>query len=244
MRQEIEQRFKEAQMPGFKERARADVVRWVFSKQWIWSYDDLRRGPDESILPGPEGAYFACGYNSAEQPIVLIEFEMREVVSAAPRIPTKDPLVEEFISHHGSTLEVARFVRGELQNVQRLTFQGRKLVESLIRGEDGLYAHHRLHYERGRKKLEQCLSDIGSVVFETTYGPNGEQRFFRVRRDGTRFELGQPLPKGMTLKSLKATVRSRLVALTPNWSCPPGFASRFIVSLWHMTTKATILSRH
>jgi len=72
-----------------------------------------------------------------------------------------------------------------------------------------------LHYEGGRKKLEQCLSDSGSVVFETTYGPNGEQRFFRVRRDGTRFELGQPLPKGMMLKSLKATVRSRLVALTP-----------------------------
>jgi hypothetical protein len=219
MREQMEQRFKEVQIPEFRERARTDVVRWVFSKQWIWSYQDLRRGPDEGILPGPEGAYFACGYNSAEQPIVLIEFEMREVVSpegeAAPRVPTKDALVEEFISHQGSTLDTARFVRGELKDVQRLTFQDRTLIESLVRREDGLYAHHRTHYEGGRTKLEQCLSDNGSVVFEITYGPNGEQRFFRVRRDGTRFELGQPLPKGVTLKSLKATVRARLIALIP-----------------------------
>jgi hypothetical protein len=71
----------------------------------------------------------------------------------------------------------------------------------------------RYEYDGRRKKLEQTLSATGKVNFEITYGPHGEQTFYRVRRDGTRFQLGQPLPKGVTVKSLKATIHNRLVEL-------------------------------
>jgi hypothetical protein len=50
---------------------------------------------------------------------------------------------------------------------------------------------------------------------EIRYGPHGEQNFFRVKCDGTLFELGQPLPKGITPKKLKSTISARLMLLVP-----------------------------
>lgn len=72
MKAEMQQRFaKEAKMLSvFRERAKAEAKRWVYSKEEIWSYDDLRsRGSRSSLLPGPEGALFACGYDAAESGI-------------------------------------------------------------------------------------------------------------------------------------------------------------------------------
>jgi hypothetical protein len=45
-----------------------------------------------------------------------------------------------------------------------------------------------------------------------------------VRRDGTRFELYQPLPKGVTVKSLLATVKERLIKLIPETMAKAGVA--------------------
>src|SRR5579859_1106539 len=78
MKAEMQKRFaSEAKMLSvFRERAKAEVKRWVYSTEEIWSYDDLRsRGSRSSLLPGPEGALFACGYDAAERPIVLQQFE-------------------------------------------------------------------------------------------------------------------------------------------------------------------------
>ena len=50
---------------------------------------------------------------------------------------------------------------------------------------------------------------------EIHYGPHGEQNFFRVRRDGTLFQLGQPLPKDITPKKLKSTISERLSLVVP-----------------------------
>jgi hypothetical protein len=79
----------------------------------------------------------------------------------------------------------------------------------------GVYQHTLRHYEGTKTKLHQSLNNKGEIFFEITFGPHGEQSYFRVRRDGTRFQLYQPLPKGLTVKSLKETVRSRLVVLIP-----------------------------
>jgi len=53
------------------------------------------------------------------------------------------------------------------------------------------------------------------VFYEIAFGPRDEQTFYKVRRDGTRFQLYQPFPKGVTLKSVKETIRNRLLALVP-----------------------------
>jgi hypothetical protein len=63
--------------------------------------------------------------------------------------------------------------------------------------------------------LQEFISEKGHVFFQIVFGPHGEQTYFRVRRDGTRFQLGQPLPKGVTVKSVKETIRNRLVTLVP-----------------------------
>jgi hypothetical protein len=121
---------------------------------------------------------------------------------------------EEFITHDEDTLEVLRFVRGKLERVSRLRFQGQLLIEdeSVIQG---FYQHTRMRYEGSKNKLQQSLNNKGQVFLEIDFGPHGEQSYFRVRRDGSRFQLCQPLPKGITVKSLKETVRKRLVALIP-----------------------------
>jgi len=222
MHQELLKRFAtEAKMlPVFRQRAKAEAVRWVFSTEEIWSYEDMRaRGSDSSILPGPDGALFACGYDAADRPIVLQSFDWEYVWpksgSGEPeKRPTKETAAEEFIAYSGDTLDVTRFVWGRLEAVYRLRFQDRLLVEDeTVR--QGVYQHERIHYQGRRRTLEQFISNDGRVVSEIAYGPHGKQTFFRVRRDGTRFELYQPLPKGVTVKSLKETVRARLLALVP-----------------------------
>jgi hypothetical protein len=107
-----------------------------------------------------------------------------------------------------------RFVRGELERVSRLRFQGRLLVEdeSVVQG---FYQHTLIHHQGSKKKLQQSFNNKGQVFFEIDFGPHGEQSYFRVRRDGSRFQLYQPLPKGITVRSLKETVQKRLVTLIP-----------------------------
>jgi hypothetical protein len=218
MQAELQKRFgTEAKMLSvFRERAKAEAKRWVYSTEEIWSYEDLRaRGSESSLLPGPEGALFACGYDAAERAIVLQQFEEVEPeTDTEASAPTKEICVEEFIAWSGDTLDVTRFVRGELHMVCRSKFQDRLLVED-ERVRHGVYQHERIQYQGRRMRLEQFLSHDGRVVSEIAYGPHGEQTFYKVRRDGTRFELYQPLPKGMTVKSLKESVRSRLLALVP-----------------------------
>src|SRR5262245_3833563 len=82
MREEMERRFEEASrmLPAMQAQANAAAVRWVFSVDEIWSYLDLRRrGTDESILPGREGARFSCGFDMTDRPIVLRHFETETV---------------------------------------------------------------------------------------------------------------------------------------------------------------------
>ena len=215
---QIEQTFElEARkLPGIRDRFTAQVVRWIYSQMEIWSWSDRRRrGTDDAILPSPDGAFYACGYDADDQPIVLHHFDYETVYEPPTRrLPLKTIWCEEFIAHHEDRLEVLRFVRGELERASRLRFQGRLLIEdeSVVQG---VYQHTRIHYEGSKKKLQQSLNDKGRTFLEIDFGPHGEQSFFRVRRDGSRFQLGQPLPKGLTVKSLKETVRKRLVALIP-----------------------------
>lgn len=182
----------------------------------IWSWLDRRQwGTDDDMLPSPEGAFYACGYDVNNQPIVLCHFDYETIYEPSERrIPLKAVWCEEFITHHANTLDVLCFVRGELKRVSRLKFQGRLLIEdeSVIQG---VYQHTLIHHEGSKKRLQQSLNNKGQVFFEIDFGPHGEQSYFRVRRDGSRFQLYQPLPKGITVKSLKETVRNRLVALIP-----------------------------
>lgn len=224
MKTEIEQRFEtEARsLSGLRERFNAQVVRWVYSLFEIWSYEDRRlKGSDTDILHGPEGAFHACGYDASDQPIVLLQYDTETVYGrpgttepAFRKIPTQSVWCEAYVRHDGDTLDVTRIVRGQLDRVSRLRFLQHRLLEdeSVIQG---FYQHTLLHYQGTKTRLQQSLNNKGQVFYEIDFGPHGEQSHFRVRRDGTRFQLYQPLPKGVTVKSLKEIVQERLVALIP-----------------------------
>jgi len=218
MKTPIEQRFEtEAKMlPVIRERFTARVVRWTYSLAEIWSYENKRRkGTDSDMLPGPEGAFHACGFDAFDQPIVLYHFDYETIYETAiRRIPSKAAWLEEFIVHDEDTLDVMRFVRGNLERVSRRKFQQHRQIEdeSVVQG---CYQHTLMHYEGSKIKLQQSLNNQGHVFFEIDFDSHGQQSYFRVRRDGSRFQLYQPLPKGITVKSLKETVRNRLVALIP-----------------------------
>ncbi len=231
MRTEIEQRFETESklLPELRERFTAEVERWVFSTAEILSdYEGIMtcRGSDmeaySDVLSGADDARYACGFDESDR-LILIQHFASETAFGKPGseepalqiIPSKETLVEEFISYRGAALvDVARFVRGDLQAMRRLTFTDRLLVEEEC-FRDGCFLHTRFKYEGRRMVLQQSISEKGHAFYEIAFGPHDDQTYFRVRRDGTRFQLFQPLPKGMTLKSVKETTRDRLLAVVP-----------------------------
>lgn len=213
-------------LTAFREEHLRKAVRWVYSTEELWSCWDLReKAPQDRALPGPEGALYAYGFDESGQRIVVREFKWNSVWArenergpgSAPelvKVPTKDVLREYLISYDEDWVNVSVIQDGSLRSVDRLRFQDRLVMESESFG-NGLYGRQLFEYEGRRKKRQQCFSHTGRLDTEIQYGPHGEQTFFRVRRDGTLFELGQPLPKGITPKQLKATIRERLLLLIP-----------------------------
>jgi hypothetical protein len=221
---EIEEQFDvgSTQFAAIRDRFASQVVRWVFSSAEIWSYEDRRwKGTDADILPDAKGALHACGFNAADQPVVLHHFDTDTVYEktasgeyVSKHVPLTQTWAEEFVTHKDNILEVLRFVRGKLDSLARMRFEGHRLLEEQAVVQ-GFYQHTLIEYEGTKRKLQQSISREGRVFYEITYGPHGEQNYYRVRRDGTRFHLFQPLPKGITAKSLKETVRNRLLAIVP-----------------------------
>ena len=200
-----------------RERFMATIGKWKCSTRGIWAHKDKRQyGFDWDTRSDSKGAHRRCGYDQTGLPVLLQHLHGADAPDQeVPRgNSTSDIWAEEFLTHHRDSVDVSRFVRGELERVSRLTFRDGLLIEEyeVVRG---VYRHTRWEYQAGRVVLQQSISDKGRAFFEITYGPHGEQTYFRVRRDGTRFQLYQPRPKGLTVKSLKETVRSRIVALVP-----------------------------
>src|SRR5258708_38141474 len=210
MRKEIEQRFStEAKLlPELQERFNAEVVRRAYSTTEIVSYENVMmcRGSDfdgfSEVLCSFEDASYACGFDRADRPVVLQGFDTQPVAgprdfvnSASQSVPTKELWLEEFITYlPADVVDFARFVRGELHAIHRLTFRDRlEIEEECFR--DGCYQHSRFQYEHRRIILQQSIAERGHVFFEIAFGPHGEQSYFRVRPDGTRFQLAHPLPK-------------------------------------------------
>lgn len=224
MRQELENRIRSAEkeLPILRERFEAAVQRWLYSTEEIWSYRNQRYfHTDDTVLPDAQGAYCACGFDRDEKPVYQKHFEILTTFERTEsggnlmrRVPTTNLWVEEFIEHTGETLKVTRVEHGKIAGVYDLRFQNRLLAEEIMI-QDGFFHHTLFSYEGRRTVLQQSISDTGRLVFETKFGPNGEQSYYRVRRDGTRFQLYQPWPKGMSLKSVKDTIRRRLLALVP-----------------------------
>ena len=228
MRQSLIERFEQEvqALAALREERLREVVRWVHSTEELWSCWDMReKAPEDGALPGPEGAFYAYGFDESGRRVTVREFKWNSVwvpenergpgsPAELLRVPTNDVLREYLISYDGDCVNVSVIQDDLLRSVDRLRFQDRLLMESESFG-DGFYRRQVFQYEGRSKKRQQCFSQNERLDTEIHYGPHGEQTFFRVRRDGTLCELGQPLPKGITPKKLKATIRERLLGLIP-----------------------------
>jgi hypothetical protein len=224
MRQDLKDRFQRESrsIASLWDEFWGEIVRWVYSTDELWTYWDLReKGREDTILPGPEGAFFAYGLNGAGHRVMVREFQWDSVwvpqngkEPELRRIPTTNALREYLIRYDSDCLHVSVLERGALKSVESLQFENRLLMD-LETFEGGSYGRQHFFYEGRRKKRVQYFADQEQLSMETHYGSHGEQTFFRVRRDGTLIELGQPLPKGITAKKLKATILDRMRLLIP-----------------------------
>src|ERR1051325_1191963 len=195
MNTEIEQHYaaRAKELSEIRGRFTANVVRWLYSSSEIWSWEDRRRkGRDEDILPTSEGALYGCGFDAADQPIVLQQFENERIWDESRGGSRIKPLpgvwLEEFIAHNGDELEVTRFARGELELISRRRFEGHRLLEEeSVR--HGVYQRTVIKRTEANTKLIQTFNNKGQLYHEVIYGLHGEKSYFRVRRDGTRFQL-------------------------------------------------------
>jgi hypothetical protein len=235
MRQDLAQRFarESKSLDTFRTENLAKVARWVYSTEELWSCWDMREKVSEDFaLPGPDGAVYAYGFDELGHRIVVRQFrcdpiwvpENAKGPGSPPElrhVPSEEVLSEHFIQYQGECLHIFVIENALLRSVSRLRFQDRRLMES-EKFDHGSYRRTLFFYEGGRKKKEQCFSDRERLVMEIHYGSHGEQNFFRVRRDGTLFRLGQPLPKNITLKKLKSTISERLTLLVPKFVARAG----------------------
>src|SRR5262245_27709373 len=125
---QIEQRFKTeaGKLQEIRERFSARVVRWAYAEMEIWSWLERRQWvADDDMLADPKDARYSCGYDASNRPIMLCHFDSETVYEPVPRrVPLGTVWCEEFIEHQEDTLEVLRFVRGELDRLSRLRFKG------------------------------------------------------------------------------------------------------------------------
>lgn len=235
MHSEIEERFRKqaTRLPEIREQFAKRVVQWFFSEAEILASDNdeaflhchpshLENMPD--VFSEKQGnALYACGFDANDRLIVLQDFDSKTVFrkpgSKEPEmreVSTGELLIEEFFAYQSEfVIDASRFVRGELQYFRRLVFEGNLLVEEeSFRNER--YNHTKFEYEGEEQVRQLSISEKGHVFHEIVLNQNGEDAYFRVRKDGTRFQLYQPWPKGITVKSVKQTIRDRLLALVPH----------------------------
>ncbi len=217
MRNELEQRFQRHanSLTTLREEVRKEIVRWEFSPVEFLSY--------ELEMPRTGAVFYAGGYNGADHLLLVKHFsadlmaltaDAEDTCRTAETLPVDSLIVEEFVFHRGDILDISRFFRGQLKEIYHIQLNNGRRVERAFL-TDRMFGHGRWLYEGNRRVRFQGLDDSGNVTSEIAYGPHGEQTIYRVRRDGTKFQMGQALPKGVTAKSLKETIQTRLRMLIP-----------------------------
>jgi hypothetical protein len=206
MRSDVEIQYEREQnaIQRIREQFEREVAHWHYSRQEIGSYWHVCEVPVDQSSSLNDGATYSCGYDRSGRPIIF-----RQYKDASAPVHPGSLIIEEFVRREGDVVTVSTFKSGSLLKLSRMMARA-----SLVTDSESVFCGHYSHsqYEYAGRKIMVAreLSRHGTVIRETTYGPNGEQTVYRVRRDGTRHLLGQPLPNGVTVKSLQAKIEQRL----------------------------------
>jgi hypothetical protein len=87
--------------------------------------------------------------------------------------------------------------------------------EVKFEGDRDWYSHTRYLWSEDKVQGWQQLNGEGRITMEYIKDENGVTQHYRIKKDGSRILLGQPLPKGLTVKKLVETIRTRLLNAIP-----------------------------
>jgi hypothetical protein len=243
MYEDIKSRFEESvdNYESIKAETEKTVVRWRYSKtRHLWDYEPEWQGvtrayidPTHEIFNASEADY-AYGYNSEDQVICKRHYDTAYTYIHHPegpeKIPHRELRIEYFIRHIGNFLEALRFltphnytdptiIEHHLQFIDRVWTENGKVIETEQyrdhSGSDYTYSHDLYYWEGEMLKLIQCLDTKNTNYQESEVDENGRCTHYYILKNGRRFLMGQPLPKGVTVKQLFKTVREILLERIP-----------------------------
>jgi hypothetical protein len=234
MSTEIERRYRAVakQYEELKAEAERLVVRWRYSNGHLWHYEPEAQLTTDEVGEQEQAKHW-FGYDCNNRVVCLRQYDELTAYRRDPARPDelakpvriRELRIEWFISHTHEKLEVFDFVtphytnpedvKTELRYVEWVWLQAGKLQDRQRFGRGGDYAHYRYKWDGQTLHLTQLLDEKGTVKMEFEKGENGQDLYYKVRKDGTRFLLGQPLPVGLTAKKLTETIRARLLETIP-----------------------------
>lgn len=231
MKSHLEERFaaESNAYEALKKQMESAVRHWRYAKKMLWSYhpEQVELLTKEEVSD-PKDAEYEYGYDEHERIVSIRKFRFQQTHRRnesgmfVPVSTGKKALEsEEFIRHQDGAMEISSFSLREsntppqtLRGVAWVRMENNQIVEKAELRSDA-FEHDTYAWDNGQVKLQHAFDANGRLELEIVKEPGSEPKFFKVRKDGSRFLLGQPMPKGVTVKSLIDTVRRRLLEAIP-----------------------------
>ncbi len=229
MRSHLQERFaaeREA-YNALKESTESLVVSWRYSQGQLWSYNPIVWDTlTEEEVADPGQAEYAYGYDAEGRVVCIRQFTIEHAGKLAPSgrveiVRTQRVYNEHFILHRPGLMEISEYATlrepagaKELTSVYEVRTENGRIVEKAELRKDS-FDHDRYFWEGERLKVAQSLDESGKTTCETEWEADGTSKIYQIRKDGSRFWRDEPLPKGVTVKSLAGIVRQRLLELIP-----------------------------
>jgi hypothetical protein len=192
------------------------VVRWEYAADIAWGWHPFCVGEGETLATldaAEEDTDYAYGYDAHGRVRVV-----RSHLRLWRKYPGSRPS-EDFLRYSPDTIEVSEFGPKQLIAVETVTLSGGRAIRIESFNHDGVYAWTTVDWDGDRvAKYRWCVPKL-RVDCERVLDERGRTREeYRVKPDGTRVATGgadKPLPKGVTLKTLAETIRTRLLKVVP-----------------------------
>ena len=200
MYQAIEKRLKQEAnaYEAIRDAVMPKVVRWEYFLEPAWHWR-----PDQSLSHQPatkKNARYGYGYDRSNQVIVMLSYR------------TGGPSLEEFLRYSNDRIESSEFFKGLIREVQTGFLKNGRVVRIEEAGRNGSCIET-VEWEGGRATRMQTQYKDEKFAREFVYDAQSKsfEAKFVIKPDGTRRPIDQPLPEGVTMKSLAATIRKHLV---------------------------------
>jgi len=183
---------------AIRESVMPKVARWEYFREPAWHW--YPHSPVSDKPTSENHARFGYGYDKSNKVIVMLSGM------------GSGPALEEYLRYSKDKIEVSEFYEGSLREVQTALLKNGKIVKVEKAGNDGSCVET-IDWE-GKLATRTCAWWKGrKAAFEFFYNPEKKRLEAKnyLNPDGTRRPLHQPLPEGVTIKSLAEKIRKSLV---------------------------------